>query len=124
MSTGRAGRPGQAGEDLASAYLQRQGMQILERNFRCRAGEIDIVARDGATVVFVEVKERASASHGSAVEAVTVAKRLRIIRAARLYAAQHEASEGALRFDVVAIDRAADGPRIRHEAGAFDASGS
>ncbi len=98
-------------------------MQVLARNFRCRVGEIDIVARDGGAVVFVEVKERTSASHGSAVEAVTAAKRVRVIRAARLYAAQHDVSEAALRFDVVAIDWGAEGPQIRHEAGAFDAGG-
>jgi putative endonuclease len=81
------------------------------------------VARDGQTCVFVEVKERSDASHGAAVEAVTPAKRQRVVRAARLWAAAHGASESPVRFDVVAVDRTGDETRIRHERGAFDAGG-
>jgi putative endonuclease len=99
------------------------GLEILERNFRCRAGEIDVVARDGRTLVFVEVKERGDDSHGVAVEAVTPAKRQRVIRAALLWAARHGESESPVRFDVVAIDWGPDGPVIRYERGAFDAEG-
>jgi putative endonuclease len=117
-----AGR-GRAGEDLACAYLRRLGFRILERNYRCRAGEIDVVARDGETWVFVEVKERSNPSHGAAVDAVTPAKRRRVVRAARLWAAAHGASESPLRFDVVAVDRTGDETRIRHERAAFDAGG-
>jgi putative endonuclease len=120
---GRGTRPGQAGEDLACAYLQQHGLRVMERNYRCRGGEIDIIARDGGTVVFVEVKERTGASHGTAVEAVTPMKRSRVVRAARTYAARHALSESPLRFDVVAIDWGSEGPRIRHDAGAFDAEG-
>ena len=80
---------GPPGEDLACRLPAAEGLAILERNYRCRAGEIDIVARDGGVVVFVEVKERRSESHGTAVEAVTWRKRRRIVRAARLYAAAH-----------------------------------
>jgi putative endonuclease len=94
-------------------------MRILARNFRCRSGEIDIVADDRGTVVFVEVKERRGDSHGTAVEAVTPTKRRRIVRAARVYAATHGLSESALRFDVLAIDWGPEGPRVRHDAGAF-----
>jgi putative endonuclease len=119
--TGPAPRPGQAGEDLACAFLRERGFQVVERNFRCRTGEIDIVARDGGTVVFVEVKERTSASHGTAVEAVTAGKRARIARAARFYAARNGLLESSLRFDVVAIDWRDDGAHLRHERGAFDA---
>ena len=77
------------------------------------------MAEDGRTVVFVEVKERTGESHGRAVEAVTPAKRRRIVRAARIYAAMHGLSDAPLRFDVVAIDWGPDGPRVRHDAGAF-----
>jgi putative endonuclease len=112
-------RPGREGEDLACEYLKRAGLKVVERNYRCRGGEIDIVARDGATVVFVEVKERGGSSHGTAVEAVTREKRRRLLRAARLYAATHGLSESLLRFDVVSIDPGPSGPRIRHDAGAF-----
>jgi putative endonuclease len=117
------GRRGTGGEDLACQHLVGQGFVILERNYRCRAGEIDIVARDGETLVFVEVKERADASHGGAVEAVTGPKRRRVIRAAQHWAAVHRESESRVRFDVVAIDWGPDGPTIRHERDAFDAEG-
>ncbi len=112
-------RPGRTGEDLACTYLQASGLRIVARNFRCRGGEIDVIARDGPVVVFVEVKERTSASHGTAIEAVTATKRRRILHAARLFAAREGLSEAPTRFDVVAIDWAADGPRLRHEKGAF-----
>jgi putative endonuclease len=115
--------PGAAGEDLACAELVRLGLRVLERNFRCRVGEIDVIARDGDSVVFVEVKERSGTSHGQAVEAVTAAKRLRIIRAARIYAGARGLSELPLRFDVISIDWGPEGPRVRHDAGAFDAEG-
>jgi len=113
------GRPGGAGEDLAAEFLRRKGMVVLARNYRCRAGEIDLVARDGDAVVFVEVKERTGRSHGAAVEAVTWAKRRKVVRAARAYASVHGLSEARLRFDVVAIDWEASGPRVRHDKGAF-----
>jgi putative endonuclease len=116
-------RRGVAGEDRACVHLRGQGLAILERNFRCRVGEIDIVAREGDTVVFVEVKERGDASHGAAVEAVTPSKRRRVIRAAQLWAATHRESESPLRFDVVAIDWGPGGPVLRHERAAFDAEG-
>lgn len=112
--------PGSAGEDAACAWLERRGYRILARNWRCRSGEVDVVARLGSTTVFVEVKERRDTVHGLGVEAVTWSKRQRLVRAARLYAAAHGVSETALRFDVVSID----GRKVRHEPGAFDADGS
>ncbi len=124
MDAARPSRPGQSGEDLACAHLQASGLRILARNYRCRGGEIDVVAREGKTVVFVEVKERAGASHGRAVEAVTAVKRRRLVRSALLYAAQNGLTESPLRFDVVAIDWEAEGPTIRHDKGAFAADGS
>jgi putative endonuclease len=112
-------RRGQSGEDLACSYLERLGMRVLVRNFRCRAGEIDVVALDGDTLVFVEVKERRSDSHGVAVEAVTAEKRRRVVRAARVYAATRGLTDAPLRFDVVAIDWSAGAPMFRHDRGAF-----
>jgi len=116
-------RGGEAGEDLACAHLRSEGYEILARNYRCRSGEVDIVARQGDATVFVEVKERHGASHGEGVEAVTFGKRRRVVRAARLYAASKGVSEGEVRFDVVAIDWEDGRPRIRHDRGAFDADG-
>ena len=116
-------RPGEPGEEAACAFLRRQGFEVLERNFRCRSGEVDVIARDGDTVVFVEVKERHGDSHGEGHESVTPGKRRRVVRAARLYAASRGLSESPLRFDVVSIDHGPKGAKIRHDRGAFDADG-
>ena len=119
-----AGRAGQAGEDLACRHLEREGLRIVARNFRCRVGEIDIVATEGDVHVFVEVKQRGGGSHGAGFEAVTPPKRRRIVAAARQYAARRGLMDAALRFDVVSIDGGQDGrPRVRHDRGAFDADG-
>jgi len=129
LSRGKArpagARAGQGGEDRACAHLRRLGFQILDRNYRCRVGEIDVVAREGDTLVFVEVRERGDASRGQAVETVTRAKRRRVARAAELWAASRGATEGRVRFDVVAIDHepGTGRVRVRHERGAFDADG-
>ncbi len=116
-------RTGAAGEDLACAHLRALGYQIIERNYRCRSGEVDIVARHGEATVFVEVKERRGDSHGGGVEAVTFGKRRRVIRAARIYAASKGLFERPVRFDVVSIDWTEGRPRLRHDVGAFDADG-
>ena len=115
--------PGANGEGLACRHLESRGYAILERNFRCRSGEIDVVARAGESTVFVEVKDRTGASHGAGHEAVTFGKRRRIVRAARLYAAARGLEETPLRFDVIAIEWGADGPRIRHYEDAFSVDG-
>jgi putative endonuclease len=114
---------GAGGEALACRHLQGQGFRILARNFRCRSGEIDVIARDGNVTVFVEVKDRSGRSHGEGHESVTFGKRRRVVRAARLYAATHGLSEAPIRFDVVSIERDGGGDRIRHDRSAFDADG-
>jgi putative endonuclease len=118
-------RRGEEGEDLACRYLESRGFTILARNFRCRSGEVDVVAREGDVTVFVEVKDRSSRGHGAGYEAVTPGKRSRIVRAASLYAASRGLLEAPLRFDVISIDRSAEPPeaRIRHDRGAFDSEG-
>jgi putative endonuclease len=113
---------GRAGEDAACAYLEAQGCRILARNWRCRGGEVDVIARDGDVTVFVEVKDRSDVSRGQGYEAVTWRKRRRIALAARLYAMRHGLSETPLRFDVVSIDRSGGTPRLRHDRDAFDDS--
>ena len=115
---------GRPGEDLACRHLESAGFAILMRNYRCRSGEVDLVAREGDTTVFVEVKERHDSSHGEAHESVTFGKRRRLVRAARLYAASHGLEGRPVRFDVVAIDWQEGRPRIRHDRDAFDAGGS
>lgn len=117
-------RRGAAGEWLACRHLEARGFRILHRNFRCRSGEVDVVARDGSTTVFVEIKQRRGAQHGEGYEAVTLGKRRRIVRAAKLYAAAHGLTESPLRFDVISIDTERPAhPRIRHDQGAFDSDG-
>jgi putative endonuclease len=95
---------GKSGEDLAVAELERRGYAILERRYRTRHGEIDIVAREDDTLVFVEVKARATGECGTAAEAVTRAKQRRVVSMASEYLARSRCSEVACRFDVVAID--------------------
>jgi putative endonuclease len=118
-------RPGSEGESVACRYLEGRGYRVLCRNYRCRSGEIDIVARDAfETTVFVEVKDRRVASHGEGYEAVTFGKRRRVVRAARIFAAAHGLSERPLRFDVVSISWRGGEPEIRHDPGAFDSEGA
>jgi putative endonuclease len=119
----RGPRSGAEGETLACRHLEDQGYRILARNFRCRSGEIDVVARHGDVTVFVEVKDRRGRSHGEGHESVTIGKRRRVVRAARLYAASHGLFEAPIRFDVVSIERDSGGDRIRHDPGAFDSEG-
>jgi putative endonuclease len=113
---------GKTGEDLAAAELERRGYEILARRYRTRCGEIDIVARDGETTVFVEVKARATAEFGTAAEAVTRRKQLKLIAMARDYLARNELPNVACRFDVVAIEDASTTPRLMVYANAFDAT--
>ena len=99
----RAAR-GRAGEDAAAALLEAHGYRIVGRNVRLPGGEIDIIARDGDTVVFVEVKARATASYGSAVGAVDARKRA-TLRAVASDWLQVAAPRAHARFDVVTFDR-------------------
>lgn len=93
---------GEGAEHLAAAFLERQGLTILERNYRCRFGEIDLVARCGALLVFVEVRARRSAAYGGAAGSITAVKRRRLVAAARHYLATRRVDR-ACRFDVVLV---------------------
>lgn len=120
----RGPHSGVPGESLACRHLEGSGFVILARNYRCRSGEVDVIARHGEVTVFVEVKERHGASHGAGSDSVTFGKRRRIVRAARLYAVSHRLDDTPLRFDVVSIDWTdAVRPTIRHDQGAFDVDG-
>ena len=111
---------GISGENLACAELQRRGYAILERRYRTRLGEIDIIARDGATLVFVEVKARLTDEFGGAAAAVTAWKQRRIAHMAMDYLARRTVVDGPCRFDVVAIDVDAAGPHVIVYPNAFD----
>jgi putative endonuclease len=94
---------GARGEDLAVEHLERNGYRILERNYRCRGGEIDIVAEEGIVLCFVEVRSCASAAFGGPLQTVRSRKQLRIIRAARHYLTIRRCADREARFDVVGI---------------------
>lgn len=94
---------GDAGENAALAYLQGQGLTLVERNFRCKGGEIDLIMRERQTLVFVEVRKRADARYGGAAASVTHRKQARLILAAQVFLQRH-AQQPACRFDVIAID--------------------
>jgi putative endonuclease len=111
---------GETGENLACRELERRGYAILARRYRVRCGEIDIVARDGDTVVFVEVKTRESLDYGSGGEAVTWRKRQRMAHVAVDYLARAGASTMPCRFDVVSIAYGSSGPAIEVYQNAFD----
>ena len=93
---------GAAAEELAAVFLEGRGLRIVERNYRCRFGEIDLVARSGTVLVFVEVRARQSEAFGGAAGSITAAKRRRLVAAARHYLAKHRVSR-ACRFDVVLL---------------------
>jgi len=102
---------GRFGEDVACGELERLGYIILDRRFRTRHGEIDIVAREGGVVVFVEVKTRMDGNFGDPLEAVTWQKRRRLCRMAETYLAHRKLGDAPCRFDVVAILEHVDGRR-------------
>ncbi len=97
------------GEDVACDELRRRGYAILARRFRTRVGELDIVARDGQTLVFVEVKARASRRFGTGADAITFRKRQRITRMAQEFILRSRLDRVACRFDVVAVRKADQG---------------
>lgn len=109
---------GTAGETAACEALMRDGMTVLERNFRRPTGEIDIIAKDRRTIVFVEVKKRSSLRFGRPAEAVDKAKQLHILRTAMLYLAEKGLDDAPVRFDVVEVLPTG----VRRLKAAFDAT--
>jgi putative endonuclease len=112
---------GKHGEDLACRELERRGYAIIARRYRRRGGELDIIARDGETMVFVEVKARDGHAFGAAAEAVTRLKRRRITELALDYVMRNHLSDCPCRFDVVSIHFDSGGPVIEVFQNAFDA---
>ncbi len=111
---------GRAAEDLAATHLTAQGLQILSRNYRVAGGEIDLIARHGAELVFVEVRSRRSAAFGSAAESVTPAKRRRILLAAQHYLlGLNLRTPPPCRFDIVSITGTVDGGHLDWLRNAF-----
>lgn len=111
---------GDWGEDLALRYLQERGYELVERNYRTRYGELDLVVRDRETLVFVEVKLRRGRGYGDPLEAVTPRKQAAVRSMAERYLAERAPAFDTLRFDVVGITTGAGGgPRVQHVEDAF-----
>ena len=116
---------GQAGEAAAVRFLRRRGLVILARNLRSRLGELDLLARDGSTLVFVEVKSRRGRSGDPPEAAVDARKRARLVRIALGYLAARRLGERSCRFDVVGVSLNETGSvtGVRHLRHAFDLDG-
>lgn len=106
---------GDLGEKLAAEYLKKRGYRILETNFRCREGEIDIIAQDKDYLVFVEVRTRRGSEFGTPEESVTTAKKEKLTSVALAYLQTHRKSPPLQRFDVVAIELDREGKSSRIE---------
>ncbi len=111
---------GRWGEEEATCYLQQKGYQVLERNWRRREGELDLVALDGTTLVFVEVKTRRRHTYGFAEESIDERKQQQLTRLAQRYLDEHPTlTYTECRFDVVVVDRSTSPTQIRHYQNAF-----
>lgn len=110
---------GAFGEDVAAAYLEEDAMTVVERNWRCRDGELDLVALDGDTVVFVEVKTRRGEGFGTPAEAVTVSKSRRLRRLAAQWLREQAWRAGEVRIDVVGVLIRDDTAFVEHFEGAL-----
>ena len=111
---------GKKHEQLACEFLQARGLNLMERNYRCRLGELDLIMRDGSSVVFVEVRFRRNCRYGSPAETVNSAKQKRLIRTASLYL-QSRRIDASCRFDVVAVVGEAPDTTLRWIKNAFQA---
>jgi putative endonuclease len=111
---------GRMGEDVAADILKGAGYRIIERNYRCRGGEVDIVALDGKTVVFVEVKTRSSEEYGPPQLAVDGRKQRQLTRAAMTYLKEKRLLTWSARFDVVGIVVRGKSHDVEHIKNAFD----
>lgn len=112
-------RRGSEGEALAREYLQRHGLQFIAQNYRCRAGELDLIMRDGHTLVFVEVRLRTHTTFGTGAETVDRRKQRKLIAVASHYLG-HLADQPPCRFDVISITRTRNHNSIEWIANAFE----
>ncbi|MFD2612984.1 YraN family protein [Paenibacillus gansuensis] len=111
---------GKAGEEIAASYFEELGYRIVVRNWRCRFGELDIVAEDGDTVVIAEVRTRTGSERfGSAAESVTPQKQRKVRTLAQMYLSAEQKLESRLRFDVVAVLMVKDKVDVKHIPNAF-----
>ena len=111
---------GREGEGIAERYLKKQGFTLLERNYRCPLGELDLIALDRKVLVFVEVKTRTSDSSGSPLESVDRRKQRQIIKTALYFLSQKRLHDRDARFDVVGISYVGGKPVVEHIRNAFE----
>lgn len=113
---------GKEGERIAELYLQRKGYKLVERNYRCSGGELDLIVLDRRVVVFVEVKTRTGTKFGTPLEAVEFHKQQRMIRAAQFFLAEKNLQQRDARFDVVGVSWPGREPVVEHIENAFELS--
>ena len=111
---------GKEGEEIAEGYLKKKGFRTVERNYRCRGGEVDLIALDRRVIVFVEVKTRNDRSFGNPLESVHPGKQRRMTRAALIFLSEHKLHHREARFDVVGISFAGGEPIVEHIENAFE----
>jgi len=108
-STNSPGSTGQAAEDFACRYLKARGLALLERNYRCRGGELDLIMREGESLVFVEVRLRNNRLFASPAESVDRGKQRRLVIAAQHFLQRHRLNDAPCRFDLLALRRSGPG---------------
>ena len=115
---------GKKGEDIACMYLESQGLEVIERNWRCQSGEADIIAREEGVLAFIEVKTRRSQAAGLPEDAVDLRKRRKYEKIATDYLFSHDLASTRIRFDVMALLLSNDGKALlRHHRDAFGVDG-
>jgi putative endonuclease len=116
---------GAYGEDVACSYLEKQGYKILERNFNCKVGELDIVALEGDVLSFIEVKCRTGVDYGNPADAVSYSKQGKIVKAALFFMTRYKLFDHMCRFDVIEVltDGSKEDTRINLIKNAFEYSG-
>ena len=111
---------GKEGEKFAERYLQQKGYKLIERNYRCRGGEVDLIVLDRKVIVFVEVKTRSDHRFGSPLEAVEARKQQKMIQAAQFFLNEKKLHNREARFDVVGISWRGEKPAVEHIENAFE----
>jgi putative endonuclease len=113
-------RLGQEGEVIAEKFLKKKGYKLVQRNYRCKTGEVDLIALDGKVIVFVEVKTRTDHRFGSPFEAVETHKQRKMIQAAQFFLHERKLEQRDARFDVVGVSWPTGRPVIEHIENAFE----
>jgi len=116
-------KTGDLGEEAAARYLESRGIRVLERNWRHRQWELDLICRDGDTLVFVEVKTRKANSMATPADAMTRSKRMRLVKAASHYLSKNNLWDEPCRFDLASVTATGTGMAVDHIENAFDATG-